>query len=408
MVFHFPPRCTQPQVATASDILGSADAYRSLRLRGSRKAPLEVLLVTSRLLTLTMTLAVLAACGGTQPSPPISGLPIPADASLRAPLHTRSGSGGYVFVSNHIATSATEIEYWLIGATGNVAPAGIIAGSNTGLDGGVQQVVVDPSGEIYVAVGDADTILGFAPGSSGNVSPNIVINGSNTGLAKPIGLALDASGNLWVANCSAAFTFGCPSPPDGQPSIEAFAPGSNGNAVPIRLIAGERTGLIAPFSIAIGKNGDIYLLDSANPPSEQSVIDVFGRNANGDARPKQQITGPLTFLNQAYGLAVNRRGIYTDTWKHHYIERFGLKDNGDARPATRIKGPLTELGCCLDGMAGAPDGTIYVADRNGDQTGQAIQQYAELAHGNASPLTMITGSNTGLVEPIGVFAWENL
>jgi hypothetical protein len=93
--------------------------------------------------------------------------------------------------------------------------------------------------------------------------PIVIISGSNTGLSKPIGTLIDSGGNLYVANCSVD-TFGCPAKASGKPSIEEFAPGSDGNVASLRMIAGKRTQLIAPFSVAVRANGDIYVLDNGD------------------------------------------------------------------------------------------------------------------------------------------------
>jgi hypothetical protein len=54
--------------------------------------------------------------------------------------------------------------------------------------------------------------------------------------------------------------------------------------------------------------------------------------------PKQVIAGPLTRINQAFGIAVTSNGIYTDTWNGKFIDRFSLKANGDAAPKAVIAG----------------------------------------------------------------------
>jgi sugar lactone lactonase YvrE len=324
-------------------------------------------------------------------------------AKRRGANRGRSSSDEYIFITNQGVDNSAEIEYFPAGSNGNVAPTGVIFGPNTGLTGYAQGVAVNAGGEIFVAIGDTNTILGFAPGANGDASPNVTISGPNTGLSKPIGATLDAAGNIYVANCSAE-TVGCPGPKSGQPSIEEFSAGSNGDVAPIRKISGKRSQLIAPFSVAVGGNGDIYVVDSANPPSIPSLIDVFAARANGNVAPRQVVAGMRTGLNQAYGLAVNGSGIFTDTWNGQYLERFGLRENGDASPKAYIKGPNTDLKCCLDGMATAPDGTVYVVDRDDDQTGmQAIQQFPADAHGDVAPLTSISGLNTGFAAPVHVF-----
>ena len=84
-------------------------------------------------------------------------------------------------------------------STGNVSPHVNISGSNTDLNLPIS-VAIDASGRIFVANSDTK-VLRFAAGSNGNVSPTAVISGSKTKIGNVIGgIAIDASGHLWVAN----------------------------------------------------------------------------------------------------------------------------------------------------------------------------------------------------------------
>src|SRR5580692_2186849 len=82
------------------------------------------------------------------------------------------------------------------------------------LDSSVAQAAgPDPQGTIYVADYGAGAIKIFAPGSNGNVAPERVISGSNTGLSLPGDVKVDALGDIYVANLEGG-------------SVEEFAPGA--------------------------------------------------------------------------------------------------------------------------------------------------------------------------------------
>ena len=342
----------------------------------------------------------LVGCGTVRTTPT---LPTPMDPLSSVHRPAFASSSDYVFVASWENDSSGAIFYFPVGSNGNVMPTGVISGADTQLTSSIEGVVVSASGEIFAAVADTNSILAFPEGANGDVSPIAVIHGRHTGLARPIGLAIDDAGHIFVANCSVGHTFGCPLAGSGTPSVEEFAPGSNGDVAPVRRIAGSHTTFVAPNSIALGRHGEIYVLDSGNPPSPQSVIDVFGRRAHGNIAPKRVVAGSQTLLNQAYGLAVTKHGIWTDTWNGQYLERFTLRANGNVAPVAVIRGSNTGLDRGLDGMARGPHDTIYVADRNLDEGNQSIQEYSGKATGNIAPLTQLIGSKTEFVRPVHVF-----
>jgi hypothetical protein len=92
---------------------------------------------------------------------------------------------------------------------------------------------VDTTGNLYVANNVfSPSVTVYAPGANGNVAPLRIVNGASTGLNSPFGVAVDAAGNLYVANNG-----GIP------PGITVYGSGANGNATPIRTISGSNTGL---------------------------------------------------------------------------------------------------------------------------------------------------------------------
>jgi sugar lactone lactonase YvrE len=266
----------------------------------------------------------------------------------------------------------------------------------------LEGIVVDSTGEIYVADQWGSVILGFPPNSNGDVSPNLAISGASTGLKNPTGLALDGSGNLYVANSEWP-------PCRCRASIEEFAAGANGDVAPRRVISGRRADLVQPQGIAVAVNGEIYVTDVGKSPvkgpDDLPKIEVFSKSASGDVSPTRRIIGNRTRLWAIpEGLAVDRDGAYTGMWNKGLIERFSLTANGDAHPQARIEGSDTDLELPLDGVTTATDGSIYVVDRGGQLP--EILQFAGRGRGNAKPLSNITGSNTRLDIPLFVFVAE--
>ncbi|MGA8575579.1 MAG: hypothetical protein WB609_07835 [Candidatus Cybelea sp.] len=113
-------------------------------------------------------------------------------------------------------------------ASGNVKPIRTIHGSNTGLHR-AWDVALDADGNIYVANYGTHRLPGdvtvYGAGARGNVSPIRTIGGSYTNMSKPAGVALDSAGKLYVSNW-------------GSNTVTIYAPGANGNVAPINTIGG--------------------------------------------------------------------------------------------------------------------------------------------------------------------------
>src|SRR5208282_1418608 len=118
-------------------------------------------------------------------------------------------------------------------STGNVAP---IATISTFLTTGLshpQGIAVDSSDNMYVAgltidaegIVTGGSVLVYSAGSNGNTAPIATISGSSTGLDNPVGIAVDSSGKIYVADAAAV-------------SVLVYSAASTGNVAPIATISG--------------------------------------------------------------------------------------------------------------------------------------------------------------------------
>lgn len=330
--------------------------------------------------------AMLAGCGGNDTAVP------PASAG-NAAAHVRSDakrSSGYVYVSNEIRVNsgwASSVNVYPVRSNGNVAPSSVIGGSQTQLTH-VNGLVVNSSGEIYVADSDTNEIVGFAAGSSGNTAPNIVIAGAYTRLQWPVGLALDSAGNLYVGVCGSTCNVG-----SAGPAILEYSAGANGDVAPIRDITGSQTQLADANDPALDSEGNIYVANWTN-----GTIDVFKPNADGNVPPSRVIAGSYTKLDAPDGIAVNRLWLYAGASGGDYIERFRRSAKGNVPPVAVIAGSKTRLGD-VDGIALDYDGNIYASSPNNAR----ILEFTPLADGNVRPFRRIEGSRTKLSLPVWVF-----
>jgi DNA-binding beta-propeller fold protein YncE len=85
-----------------------------------------------------------------------------------------------------------------------------------------------------VANNGDDSVLGFDRKATGDAAPVRIIRGDRTGISRPIGLAVDQkNGEVWVANW-------------GDHTALAFDTGASGNVAPKRIIRSAPAGTPTP------------------------------------------------------------------------------------------------------------------------------------------------------------------
>ncbi len=136
----------------------------------------------------------------------------------------------------------------------------------------------------------------YPAGSNGNVAPSSTIAGSNTGLAVPAGIALDASGNIYVTNDG--------SETGGPYTVTVYPAGSTGNVAPSLTIGGSNTGLSTPIAIALDGSGNIYVANYYVANRQGGTVTIYPAGGNGNVAPSAIIAGPATELDRPSGIAI--------------------------------------------------------------------------------------------------------
>jgi len=270
-------------------------------------------------------------------------------------------------------------------------------------------------------------VTAFAPGSSGDVAPTATICGVDSGIFGPVGIAVDSSGNIYVANIFAE-------------SVTVYPAGSNGDIPPISTIAGlsndqctdsntpylcctdsgagtctDNTGLRSPHGVTLDSTGNIYVANT-----NANNLTVYSAGSNGNVPPVAIVSGTSTGLNSPYGIAVDSGGkIYvanpgggppdcagTGGNGCGSITIYPADSNGDVTPIAIISGPNTGLNGAI-GVAVDSNGNIYVAN---SASPNSVTVYPAGSNGDVTPSTTISGPNTGLaaVEGLAVDSSENI
>jgi hypothetical protein len=206
-----------------------------------------------------------------------------------SPYGIAIGTTGTIYVTSTNYDTENRVLVYAPGARGSDAPIATIAGNNTGLHYPIG-IAVDRSGTIYVANdGGGGSVTIYAAGANGNVAPTATIAGSNTSLAGTYGLAVDAWRNIYVATGLIGS------------EINVYGPGASGNVAPTATISGN---VDDPCCVELDQSGNIYVLNAPFFFYDYASLAVFAPGTTGNATPTNVFLGPNTGLGSAFGCAV--------------------------------------------------------------------------------------------------------
>ncbi len=293
----------------------------------------------------------------------------------------------------------------------NESPTATIGGSNTGLSGPLG-IGLDSTSNIYVvnvssvvvypALGSSSGLLNEAPGTT-------ISTTMTTALSYPQGIALDSSGIIYVADCPRCYSG------HGSPGVNVYPAGSNANISPTATISGGATGLDSPEGIALDSSGNIYVADSGDGACD-GFASVYVYPALGGSTGLLN-ESPTATINGLKTSLCDPIGITLDSSRNIYVADAGSVANGFAPsvyiyaagstgntpPIATISGSNTAL-IGPSGIAGDFSGNIYVADH----LAGSVFVYPPLGilpsqpgYPNVAPLATISGPSTGLSSPIG-------
>jgi hypothetical protein len=303
------------------------------------------------------------------PTPTVIATPTPTSVETPTPVPTQI-AGTSIFVTNASNNSLTS---YPADGNGNIAPSTAIDGANPMLMAPAG-VAIDFLGNLYVTnnlggYADGGTVTVYPPGSNGNAAPSQIISGSNADLSDPAGIAVDSSGNIYVANIAAT-------PPGSNyyGSVNIYPPGSNGNVAPVAAIWGPD--VRGATGVAVDKNGNIFVLannDQGFATNDEPDIAEYPPGSNGKATPTNVIAGKHTGLSNpdAKSIALDpvTGDIYVVDSLTNEVLVFEAGSTGDVAPKAIIGGANTLL-VQPYGIAVDAGGAIYVANSTGSATGQ--------------------------------------
>ncbi len=368
-------------------------------------------------------------------------------------------SRGRIYTSNGprrgLGRQKGSVTVYAPGAAGNVVPMRMIVGPRTTIDQPTS-VALDSSGRIWVANRPNTAAAGFPADANGDVEPVARLDAvpaqgkifrDLTGVGDVAAgkdgslLAIDGRGlTAYLREGRVRYPIGwdedfMPNRPDvavgpngelyvaevvsdssdrlgffkRKPVVYVYPAPKDSATAPVRTILGPKALLGRINDIAVGRDGSLYVVGSAelgdgHPPR----IAIYPPNADGDVPPVRVIQGPRTGLSNPAGIAVDGAGrIYvTNGGPQSFtvlptpsITVYAPDAAGDAAPVRTIAGPATHLGAPT-AIAVADDGTLYVANAEvlADDLG-SVTTHAASARGDSPPVKVLRGSASGIAEP---------
>lgn len=174
---------------------------------------------------------------------------------------------------------------------------------------GPRAVLVDASGNLYVADTDNYRVQKFSPGSTSATAGITVAGGPADPLGVPAALFLDAAGNLYVSE-------------PGYEQVRKWAPGATTGVI---VAGGNGSGaaanqLNAPVGIFVDNLGNLYVADQMNSRIQKwapgATIGVTVAGGNGDGLASNQISFPV-------GIWVDGSGnIYCSDYRKNSVQKW--------------------------------------------------------------------------------------
>jgi hypothetical protein len=183
---------------------------------------------------------------------------------------TDPGPGTQVVTAGiYVTTAANTVLVFPLSASGNVAPARTIAGTNTGLALPIG-IGVDSKGSIYVANRTGSKVTVYPLGATGNVAPTRTM--TDTAMKSPQALFIDSGDGVFVATCP-----GCGQAAGGATGMYHFPNGANAIDYFIR---GANTGMTVPVGVGLDATRNVYVANAFG-----GTMNVYAPGASGNTLP---------------------------------------------------------------------------------------------------------------------------
>jgi len=315
----------------------------------------------------------------TGPSQPIT---LTANTTYLFELYETNGgapAAGTIYVVN----AGSQIEMFAPGSGSGATAAATFSSSVLSHPTGI---AVDATGRVYVA--QSPNIYAYTYASyngQSSVAPTTTL----TSVAGPWGLIIDPAGDLVATDAS-------------NNAVDFFSPGANGAASPIRSVSGSNTQLSTPYQAAFDGSGNLYVLNAGNSSISVYAASSLAGSGTLNVAPIGVITSTATAIDHPVALAVDSTArIYVGNSANTTVSVFSY-GNGFQTPLATLtggSGGTLQFGCiCESTLAVDASNDFYIAG----ETDPDVLIFDPVTSSSATPATTITSSSFSNVQAISI------
>ena len=212
-------------------------------------------------------------------------------SALSIPAGLAFDGNGNLWVASLGNNAVVEFSASELTASGSPAPAVVDTTSSEPFG-----LAFDGSGNLWVVA--AGALVEYTPSqltASGTPTPAVSIgDDGSSSLNSPLGMAIDAAGNIWVANGNSG--------PFSVVKFSASQLTASGTPVPAVILTASGSSVDEPAGLAIDASGNLWV---SNLAGASPLVEFASSQLVATGSPTPTITVTSTSLSRPWGLAFN-------------------------------------------------------------------------------------------------------
>ncbi len=239
-------------------------------------------------------------------------------------------------------------------------------------------VAVDASGNVFVADQTSNAVKEIVA-VNGQVSASSTVKTVGSGFNQPYGVAVDASGNIFVAD-------------SGNNAVKEIVANSSGQVSASSTVKTVGSGFNDPTGVAVDTSGDVFVANSGTNAVKEIVA-----NSSGQVSASSTVITVGSGFSEPQGVAVDAGGdvFVADTFNSAVKEIVAV--NGQVSASSTVKtvgsGFFFPGGVALDAS-----GDVFVANSGTN----AVKEIVANSSGQVSASSTVKTVGSGFSRPTGV------